>query len=37
MRVLAKVAYSSGSPPPFVVLKTNKQTKKINKQKERLP
>ena len=36
MRVLAKVAYSSGSPPPFVVLKTNKQ-KKINKQKERLP
>ena len=27
MRVLAKVAYSSSSPPPFVVLK-NKQTKK---------
>ena len=27
MCVLAKVAYSSGSPRPFVVLKTNKQTK----------
>jgi len=29
MCLLGKVAYSSGSPPPFVVLK-NKQTKKNN-------